>query len=330
MAHFVSDRQPTSLVDVSVGVQIDVQLWGEGPNGQRLEVDSTNPDVVRVEEVQASVEPRLRSFWVRGIRQGSARLHARIGPGGSIWADTRVIVGRKAYNRYYHGTDSATADRLVGDDLTPKLLSVLVTSFDWTDYTDFGKGFYVHLEENKALAYKRAKEKFSTDWAVVEFIATQSEIRDLEPNALLFLNKSHRPHNSPRQITIKATRNLAVCPVPQSLPCLRMTAGSTGSSKGKSTMSWLEFVEYNRHIEPGGALIARENDRDWTHSYSSMRGPLWVPRDSGYDSGRPVFPDDLHQLCWGRNGLAMLNSADAKLRRFKFSAQNEGLFPAPA
>jgi hypothetical protein len=94
-------------------------------------------------------------------------------------------------------------------------------------------------------------------------------------------------------------------------------------------MSWLEFVEFNRHIDPHKALIARPNDRDWTKDYSRMRGPLWVPRDSGYPTGMPPFPDHVHQLNWGQMGLDVLNQADLKVRRFKFSAQNEGLFPPP-
>jgi hypothetical protein len=45
----------------------------------------------------------------------------------------------------------------------------------------------------------------------------------------------------------------------------------------------------NRHIDASGALIARPNDRDWTGTYSRIRGPIWVPRDSGYDTGLQPF-----------------------------------------
>jgi hypothetical protein len=41
--------------------------------------------------------------------------------------------------------------------------------FDWTDYTDCGKGFYVHLDSNKNMTYEWAKRRFLADWAVVEF-----------------------------------------------------------------------------------------------------------------------------------------------------------------
>lgn len=335
MAHFITDGQPTNMVEVSVGEQADVLLWGEGPHGKRLEVTPSDANVVRVEEIPASFGRNLRGFSLRGLRQGSARLYARVGPGGAIWADTRVVVGLGTLNRYYHGTSSTIADLLMTVDLTPMFLASIstasVTMFDWTDYTDFGKGFYVHLEANKAMTYEWARRRFLADWAVVEFIATPDELSDLQPSALHFQNKPDRPHNSPHLVTVTTTtRSVDLCPVPQILPCVRVTKGQTTRTRSPTTMSWLEFVEYNRHIDRRRALIARPNDRDWTSSYSSIRGPIWVPRDSGYSVGLPVFPDHVHQLNWGLAGMAMLNRADAKVRRFKFSAQNEGLFPPPA
>jgi hypothetical protein len=332
MAHFISNGQPTNLVEVRVGAQADVQLWGEGPQGERLEVTPSDTNVVRVEEIQGPFGRNLRGFLLRGLRQGSARLYARVGPGGAIWADTRVVVGVGTLNRYYHGTSSTIADLLISVDLTPMFLASIstasVTMFDWTDYTDFGKGFYVHLEANKAMAYEWARRRFLADWAVVEFIATADELRDLWPTALHFQNKADRPHNSPQPVTVTTTtRSVDLCPVPQILPCLRVTEERTTRTRSPTTMSWLEFVQYNRHIDRRQALIARPNDRDWTSSYSRIRGPIWVPRDSGYNVGLPVFPDYIHQLNWGLAGMAMLNGADVKVRRFKFSAQNEGLFP---
>ena len=209
--------------------------------------------------------------------------------------------------------------------------SASVTMFDWTDYTDFGKGFYAHLESNKTMAYEWAKRRFVGDWAVVEFIATPDELRDLGPTALLFQNKVDRPHNSPNPVTVTTiTRSLEVCPLPQILPCIEISEQRTTVTTRAATMNWLEFVEHNRHVDPRGALIARPNDRDWTSSYSSIRGPIWVPRDSGYRAGLPVFPDNIHQLNWGVSGMAVLNGTDPKVRRFKFSAQNQGLFPPPA
>lgn len=334
MAHFISNNRPTHLVELRVGARGEVQLWGGGPRGERLDVVPADASVVRVEEIPASFGRDLRGFSLRGLRRGSTRLHARLGRGGAIWADTRIVVGLGTLNRYYHGTSASIADQLIMVDLTPMILaSLLATSvarLDWTDYTDFGKGFYVHLEANKIMAYEWARRRFAADWAVVEFIATADELRDLWPTALHFQNKTARPANAPRPVTVTTTtRSVELCPLPQILPCLRVTAERTTVTLGGKTMSWLEFVEHNRHIDRSRALIARPNDRDWTRVYSRIRGPIWVPRDSGYPVGLPIFPDHVHQLNWGLAGMAMLNGADAKVRRFKFSAQNEGLFPPP-
>jgi len=329
MAHFIANGEPTSLVQVHVGGQTQIQLWGEGPNGSRLDVSPSDLGLILVEEIAASFRPNVRSFSLRGLRQGSGRVYGRVSPGGQIWADMRVVVGSEGLSRFYHGTSSAIANLLTSVDLTPMFLSTaLVTRFDWTDYTDFGKGFYVHLETNKAMAYEWAKRRFLADWAVVEFIATGSELQDLSPTALRFQNKLDRPVNAPQPVTVTTSvRSLEWCLVPQLLLCLQVSEETTTRTRNGPAMSWLEFVEHNRHVQRSQMLIARPNDRDWTSSYSSIRGPIWVPRDSGYSVGLPVFPDNLHQLNWGLAGMAMLNTAECKVRRFKFSTENEGLFP---
>ena len=61
---------------------------------------------------------------------------------------------------------------VTGAVLVNVYVAASAVAFDWTDYTDFGKGFYVHLEENKAMAYEWAKRRFVSDWAVVEFVTT--------------------------------------------------------------------------------------------------------------------------------------------------------------
>jgi hypothetical protein len=336
MAHFIQNSHPVNLVEVRSGGQVEVALWGDGPNHEVLHVETSDSSVARVEEIEMSFADGLRRFRLQGLRQGSARLWARVGRLGQIWADARVMVGYLAFNRYYHGTNQTIANLLLGTDLTPMTIPPpTIMSSDWTDYTDFGKGFYVHLEPNKAMAYEWAKRRFKTDWAVVEFIATPDELSAIASTALLYQNKTDRPWNSPRPVVITTrTTTVEVCPLPQFLPqvlpCLEVSSRQTTVTAASSTMSWLEFVEHNRHIVRGGALIARPNDRDWTASYSSMRGPIWVPRDSGYDTGLPKFPDSLHQLNWGLGGMTMLNQATAKVRRFKFSSDNEGLFPPPA
>ena len=55
MAHFASnDGPPINLVEIRVGGQAVVQLWGDGPNGERLDVVPSDVSVVSVEEIPAS------------------------------------------------------------------------------------------------------------------------------------------------------------------------------------------------------------------------------------------------------------------------------------
>ena len=88
----------------------------------------------------------------------------KIGRGGALWADTQIVVGRGSLNRYYHGTSPLIADVLVDVDLMPMILVLLsvasVARLDWTDYTDFGKDLYVHLEANKVMAHEWARRRF--------------------------------------------------------------------------------------------------------------------------------------------------------------------------
>ena len=179
IAHFISNDRPTNLVELRVGARGDVQLWGGDPRGERLEVAPADASVIRVDEIPVSLRRDLRGFSPCGLRRGSTRLYARLGRGGVLWADTQIVVGRGSLNRYYHGTSSSIADVLADVDLTPMVLASLsvasVARLDWTDYTDFGKGFYVHLEANKAMAYEWARRRFASDWAVVEFVATTDE-----------------------------------------------------------------------------------------------------------------------------------------------------------
>ena len=182
MAHFIAEGSPTNLVEFVAGGSRTVDLWAGGPNGERLEVMPSDPSLISVSETPASFGPDIRRFTVQALARGSGRLWARLGGGGAIWADTRVVVDQRPLFRYYHGTSGQIADLLLDVDLTPMFLASvaagLVVRFDWTDYTDFGKGFYVHLEENQAMAYGWAKRRFGDEWAVVEFIATPDELSD--------------------------------------------------------------------------------------------------------------------------------------------------------
>lgn len=81
MAHFIFNGQPTNLIEIPNGGQVSIQLWGDDPNAARLIVTPSDPTVVRVDEVQASFGNNIRGFLLRGLRQGSVRLHARAGSG---------------------------------------------------------------------------------------------------------------------------------------------------------------------------------------------------------------------------------------------------------
>lgn len=329
MAHFIENGRATSLIEVDLNGDATVDLFIEAPY-DTVEVVASDPTVFTVTEVPASVAANVRRFLLRGRRQASARVLARLLRGADILAEARVVVGRGELFHYYHATSSENADTLLDLDLTPRLLEQLyrgaVTRFDWTDYTDFGKGFYVHLEANRRLAYEWARRHNGENWAVVEFLATADELRSLWPTALHFADKADRPHNSPEQVTITRTmRRTAICPVPQLLPCVEITRRTRTVTSRR--MNWLEFVEHNRHLAHSATLIARPNDRDWTDRFSRIRGPIWVPRDSGIDAGGRPFPDRVHQLNWGRAGMTVLNAPELKRRRFKYWRGNPEVHP---
>lgn len=86
--------------------------------------------------------------------------------------------------------------------------------------------------------------------------------------------------------------------------------------------SWLEFAEHNRHVEHNQSVF-RPNDRDWTGRYAFMRGPLWVPQDSGIPYGGPPFPDHIHQVNWGRAGMRELNAPRSKEVRRLHTADSQ-------
>ena len=54
-----------------------------------------------------------------------------------------------------------------------------------------------------------------------------------------------------------------------------------------------------------------------------MRGPIWVQRDSGLPGKLPPFPDHVQQVNFGILGLAMLNTGEAKARRYVIHEGNQ-------
>jgi hypothetical protein len=189
---------------------------------------------------------------------------------------------------FYHGTSLQKAKDLMTMEI-PVMEVPAQAILDYSEYTDFGKGFYTHPHESKELAFEWAKDK-NPEWGVVRFALSKDDLDKIAKSALHFANKKSRPANAPW------------------LPGAVQPA------------SWLEFVEHNRHVGMG---TLRPKDNDWTAHYSWMRGPLWVPRDSGIEKGHPIFPDHVHQIDWGIEGLKLLNADKAKKLRFLFTKDNE-------
>lgn len=192
--------------------------------------------------------------------------------------------------RFYHGTSLDKAKELLTMDLTPQsvpeaqLLGV-------NEYTDFGKGFYTHPEESKFKAVEWAKRR-NDEWGVVRFTLTADEFSSIRnPPPLYFPDKFRtRPSNAPKL-------------------------------DGSRCATWIEFVEFNRHVRR--FRIQRPKDNDWTADYAWMRGPIWGRADSKLP-GAPGLPERYHQINWGAAGLNVLNTSAAKQRRFLFTKRNEG------
>jgi hypothetical protein len=204
-------------------------------------------------------------------------------PTGTAKGGTRMLY-------FYHGTSLDQARRLMTMDLSPMVVPDYA-ALDWWEYTDFGKGFYTHPEENKRKAVEWAKRK-NREWGVVRFGLTPQEFAGIPGTPLHFRDKRNsRPPNAPELFDSRKS-------------------------------NWIEFVEYNRGIRPSPQ---RPKDNDWTPRYPWMRGPIWGRVDSGMPGGGPPIPDHVQQINWGRAGLVALNADTAKSRRFLFHKDNEHL-----
>src|SRR5262249_32024542 len=191
-----------------------------------------------------------------------------------------------------HGTSLQQAKQLMTMDLTPFAV-MEAWLLDVNEYTDFGKGFYTHPEESKRKAVEWAKRR-NRDWGVVRFTLTAEEIARISkaPMPLHFPDKfKTRPTNAPILFNGQPA-------------------------------SWIEFVEFNRHVRR--PTIARPKDNDWTADYAWMRGPIWGRQDSKLP-GAPGLPEQYHQINWGLNGLKVLNETVPKRRRFLITNHNEHL-----
>jgi len=189
---------------------------------------------------------------------------------------------------FYHGSSFKNATDLAGNrGLTPQTLygnakPALDGRVPWELCTDFGKGLYTHLSttDGKSLAITWAKliacRADDDRWGVVVFRVPRHLLARIESEHkfVLYDRKDSRPANAP---------------VVRGQPA-----------------SWLELVEYDRHLRRGEDIgILRPDD---TENWSSpdrawIQGPIWVPHDSGREGGPPPFPDSIHQRNWLQRGL---------------------------
>src|SRR6266542_249076 len=303
MAHFhhLQSSNPVGIIHLPVGRTIEIALWGGGPSGEDLDISANDPSIVRVDFFfpRGGIPDRdTRVFQITGLRPGTAMLEARLPRRGPLYASSvQVIVGAAAAasnNLFvYHGTSLDQAKKLMTMDLIPMAVPDYAI-LDWWEYTDFGKGFYTHPDENKEKADEWATSK-NKEWGVVRFCLTTKEFTDIPGAPLHFRDKRHsRPFNAPILFSQPA--------------------------------NWIEFVEHNRGIRPAAQ---RPKDNDWTPYYPWMRGPIWGRVDSGLPGGGPPVPDHIQQINWGGAGLAALNADEAKKRRFLINKHNEHLLEQP-
>lgn len=297
MANF-QDASGKGLTNLTLrpGALTVISLWGGGPNGERLEVVCGSRFTAKVDEIKVS-NPRAhtRYFQVIPLVPGGTTIRALLN-GGDYSEPVHLTVNLSAphlLNReFYHGTTLEFANKLVTLDIGVQSVPAM-RLLDDSEFTDFGKGFYIHPPANRKLAIdwaKNAASRTGVPWGVATFVLTDQEIDNISGRRLLFPSKrNHRPNNAPKLFN-------------------------------NQPANWIEFVEFNRHVRTG---VHRPKDNDWTDDYSIMRGPIWVQRDSGLPGKLPPFAESIHQINLGISGLAMLNSPEAKSRRFVIHEGNQ-------
>lgn len=218
----------------------------------------------------------VRRRWCRVVLV--ALLISAVGVVGQITESVAQTVN------FYHGTDCDTAKRIAQNPI-----DYYSGSYDgpliaggqgaWTPYTDFGKGFYTHMPENKALTVKWAnrtsKNNRKAQWGIVIFAVPQNLLVQVPISRILhYGTKRDRPYNSPYQL------------------------------------NWLEFIEVNRHLRPPPQpAVQKPDDYYYGEYYDWIQGPIWAPRDSGIQQGGKPLPDHIHQRNWMGYGLGILNAS---------------------
>jgi hypothetical protein len=303
VAHFcyASVTDPISSVRCGLPDILQLGLWGGGPTGEDLNIVVAGPPIVEVRfplELTSFPVPQLQVFELIAVGGGRTSIEGRVRSTGVPYTGPLdVMVGALDFNpdilglsKYYHGTSLSAAKQLMTMNIEPQSVPE-AKLLDWYEYTDFGKGFYVHPEESKKKAVEWAKRN-SAEWGVVRFILAPDE-KVSSPTPLYFSDKfKTRPANSPILF-------------------------------GNEHATWIEFVEFNRHIRKP-PTISRPKDNDWTADYAWMEGPIWGRRDSNLP-GPPGLPELYHQINFGLGGLTGFNAPAARRRRFLFTKHNEDL-----
>src|ERR1035438_8086359 len=159
--------QEVFICTLRTGEYFEIQL-AEAVSGAVV-VTSDTPSVLSVSATGGSG----RRFQLLGLSGGGARVEARVASGRDPIATLRVYVGKDGWCYFYHGTTVSQGRQLVGSDIGPMMEATVMPS--WPDYTDFGKGFYIHSQENKERACEWARRNYGKQAAVVEFPLTPAE-----------------------------------------------------------------------------------------------------------------------------------------------------------
>lgn len=297
MANFQDGRGGAiTELRIRTGALTTIALWGGGPNGEDLEVVCVPSCHVMLRETKVSnARANTRYFTILPILPGICDIHAlyrSMKYSAPLRIHINLLKPHLINREFYHATTFENAKNLIKEELSPQSVA-LASLLDEDEYTDFGKGFYIHPPENKKLAIdwakRRAKEQ-KTKWGVACFVLTDQELDNMAGQRLYFPNKrDHRPNNAPILFDGKRA-------------------------------NWIEFVEFNRHVR---TEMARPKDNDWTTDYALMRGPIWVRRDSNIPGKLPPFPETVHQINLGIDGLRMLNAKDAVARRYVIHEGNQ-------
>ncbi len=295
MAGF-QDEKGNAIAELHVrtGALTTFALWGGGPQGEALDVVWL-PRLQLINEITVvNARAHTRFFTILPILPGIVQVRALCRNGdyaAPLIIHVHLRMPHLVDREFYHGTTLEAARSLIKQCIGPQSVP-LAQLVDDSEYTDFGKGFYIHPPENRQLAIdwaKRHAAEKKTDWGVACFVLTDKELDNISGQRLLFRTKrSDRPGNAPKLFDGKPA-------------------------------NWIEFVEFNRHVR---TEVARPKDNDWTADYAVMRGPIWVRKDSNLPGKLPPFPENVHQINLGIEGLRVLNAKEAVGRRFVIDKNN--------